>query len=47
MTDITAQCGQSLLPSADSMTRPPFTYTQLIEKAIQEKGQLTLKEIYQ
>jgi hypothetical protein len=68
MTEITAQCGQSLLSSTDSVTepqhsetsmivnnakhysvlrRPPFTYTELIARALQEKGQLTLKEIYQ
>jgi hypothetical protein len=47
MTEITAQYGQSLLASIDSVTRPPYTYSELIEKAIIEKGQLTLKEIYQ
>jgi hypothetical protein len=29
------------------LTKPPFTYTELIEEALQEKGELTVSEIYQ
>lgn len=35
-------------PLEEEMTKkPPFTYTELIECALEEKGPLTVSEIYQ
>lgn len=31
----------------DGAKKPPFTYTELIEHALQEKGELTVSAIYQ
>ena len=32
--------------SGISATKPPYTYTELIEQALSEKGPLTVAEIY-
>lgn len=32
---------------SNGLKKPPFTYTELIEHALQEKGELTVSAIYQ